>query len=335
MRLSIILPVYNVEKFIPDCLESLETQDLPKEEYEIICVDDGSPDNAAQVIREYQNKYPNIRLIRQENSGVCAARNNGFRAAQGDYVWFVDPDDYIEANCLQGIVDKLYEAQADFLVFEYDEVEENSVFDEKLQSDIIIELQKEYASKGSACQYICRRAYLEEHNISFNGDLAYGEDYLWAFQINYRRHVGLMTSAKIYHYRQRTGSAMHSRNKEKQLRHMNDMHRLALIYGEEYKRCEEEELPKSILKEIKRRQALCIQSALLDAVRFYKSKKELLDLLEEMKSEKLYPYKWLWWHLFSSKIMCPVRVRILVLPFPMKRYVCFLNWLYRKKSKSA
>ena len=75
MKLSIILPVYNVEKFIPDCLDSLETQDLPKEEYEIICVDDGSPDNAVQVIEAYQKKYSNIRLVRQENSGVCAARN--------------------------------------------------------------------------------------------------------------------------------------------------------------------------------------------------------------------------------------------------------------------
>lgn len=329
MKLSIILPVYNVEKFISDCLESLEAQDLPKEEYEIVCVDDGSPDNSAQVIEEYQKKYPNIRLIRQQNGGVCAARNNGFNAAQGDYVWFIDPDDYIQANCLGLMLDKLYTAKADFLVFEYDEVEEDCVFDKNMQSDIVIELQKGYDSKGSVWQYICRRAYLEEHKIAFNGNLAYGEDYLWAFQINYRKHIGLVTSAPIYHYRQRAGSAMHSRSREKQLRHMNDMHRLALIYGEEYKRCQREELPKCILKEVKRRQALCIQSVLLDAVQFYKDKKELVVLLKEMKQEGVYPYRWLWWHLFSSKIACPIRVRILVLPFPMKWYVCFVNWLYR------
>jgi len=329
MKLSIILPVYNVEKFIPDCLDSLETQDLPKEEYEIICVDDGSPDNAVQVIEEYQKKYPNIRLIRQGNSGVCAARNNGFKLATGEYVWFIDPDDFIQANCLGLMLDKLYAAKADFLVFEYDEVNENSTFDKDVQLDIIIKEQEGYDSKGSACQYICRRTYLEEHSISFNDDLAYGEDYLWAFQINYRKHVGVLTDAAIYHYRQRIGSAMHGRNKEKQLRHMNDMHRLALIYGEEYERCQREELPKSILKEVKRRQALCIQSVLLDAVRYFKDKKEFLDLLKEMQCEGVYPYRWLWWHLFSSKIKCPLRVRILVLPFPMKWYVCCLNWVFR------
>ena len=333
MELSIILPVYNVEQFIPDCINSLQRQDLSKEEYEIIFVDDGSPDNSAWVIEEYKKKYSNIRLIRQENAGVCAARNNGLRAAQGEYVWFIDPDDYIQANCLGLILHKLQEAKADLLVFEYDTVKEESSFDQNMQAEIVIKEQKGYNSKGSGCQYIVRRAYLEEYSILFNESLAYGEDYLWAFQINYRKHIGLVTSAPIYHYRQRAGSAMHIRTKEKQLRHMEDMHRLALIYGEEYKRCKAEELPKSVLKEIKRRQRLCVQSVLLDAVQIYESNGALRDLLDEMKRGKIYPYRWLWWHLFSRKISCPIRVRVLVLPFPMRSYVYFINWIFRKRRK--
>ena len=78
MRLSIVLPVYNVAKFIPDCLESLLCQDIPKEDYEIICVNDGSPDNSVEVIEGYIQKYQNIKLINQPNSGVCVARNTGF-----------------------------------------------------------------------------------------------------------------------------------------------------------------------------------------------------------------------------------------------------------------
>lgn len=331
MKLSIILPVYNVEKFIPDCLESLEAQKLPKEEYEIVCVDDGSPDHAAQVIQEYQSKYPNIRLIRQENGGVCAARNNGLKAAQGEYVWFVDPDDYIQANCLGIMLEKLYAAKADFLVFEYDEVEENSAFDKDIQSDIVIETQKEYSSKGSVWQYVCRRAYLEEHNISFNGDLAYGEDYLWAFQINYRRHVGLMTTAPIYHYRQRLGSAMHGRSKEKKIRHMNDMQRLALIYGEEYERCQKEGLPKEVLDNIKKRRQLCTQSVILDLIQLAEDKAEVKAKLKELKEEGLYPYPWMWWNLREKSIQASFKTKLFSLFFPMRWYVVFMNKIFQKK----
>ncbi len=335
MKLSIILPVYNVEKFIPDCLQSLQAQDLLKEEYEIICVDDGSPDNSAQVIEEYQNKYPNIRLIRQKNGGVCAARNNGFQAAQGEYIWFIDPDDYIQANCLGSMLDKLYEIKADFLVFEYDEVQENSVFDKTLQSDIVIQLQKGYSSKGSAWQYVCRRAYLEEHNISFNGNLAYGEDYLWAFQVNYRKHVGIETSAPIYHYRQRTGSAMRSGNKVKQIRHMNDMHALALIYGEEYERCQREELPKEVLKNIQQRRQLCIQSAILDLIRLWENKAEVKEKLNQFKREGLYPYPWMWWYLWDKSIQSSFATKLFCLFFPMRWYVLLMNKIYGKFKKKG
>ena len=331
MKLSIILPIYNVEKFLPDCFLSLETQDIPKEEYEIICVDDGSPDNSAAVVEEYQKQYLNIRLIRQENSGVCAARNNGLKAAQGDYIWYVDPDDYIQANCLGIMLEKLYEANDDLIVFEYDEVAEESTFDKEIQSDIIIEAQVGYDSKGSGCQYIVRRAYLEENQILFNGHLAYGEDYLWAFQINYRKHIGLKTTAPIYHYRQRLGSAMHGKSHAKQVRHMNDMQLLAGIYKEEYERCKREELPKAVLKNIKRRRQLCVQSVVLDMIRLAESKTEVKDKLQQLKEEGVYPYPWMWWYLFDKAIQAPLKVKLFSLFFPMPWYVVLMNKLSRKR----
>ena len=331
MKLSIILPIYNVEKFLPDCFASLETQDIPKEEYEIICVDDGSPDNSAAVIEEYQKKYPNIRLIRQANGGVCSARNNGLKAALGEYIWYVDPDDYIQANCLGILLDKLYASEADFIVFEYDEVAEESAFNIEDQSDIIIEAQEEYSSKGSGCQYIVRRAYLEENNIAFNDKLAYGEDYLWAFQLNYRKHVGLKTSARIYHYRQRVGSAMHGRTREKQLRHMNDMQLLATIYQGEYQRCEREELPTEVLKNIKQRQQLCMQCVILDLIRLVDGKTEIKAKLNELQEEGLYPYPWMWWYLFDKSIQAPFSAKLFSLFFPMRWYVVLMNKLFKRK----
>lgn len=93
MEISLIIPIFNVEKFIPDCLNSLLSQDIDIKDYEIICIDDGSLDQSSQVVAKYQNQYNNIKLINIQNSGVSNARNIGLKAATGKYVWFIDPDD--------------------------------------------------------------------------------------------------------------------------------------------------------------------------------------------------------------------------------------------------
>src|SRR5690606_24149359 len=95
LRLSIIIPMYNVEPYIERCLSSLQDQDIPMEEYEIICINDGSPDNSREVVIRFQRQNKNIILIDQSNQGVSKARNNGINVARGKYLLFVDPDDYI------------------------------------------------------------------------------------------------------------------------------------------------------------------------------------------------------------------------------------------------
>ncbi len=333
MRLSIILPVYNVAKFIPDCLDSLLCQDIPKGDYEIICVDDGSPDNSVEVIKSYQEKNDNIRLVRQENAGVSTARNNGIALAKGKYVWFIDPDDYIQANCVGAILDALDSENADLCDFLYKEVEEESAFNKDDKEEISISPQLGYTSMGSACQYIFRLDYWKERGLSFNSSLAYGEDYLIAFQLNYRKHVGLSTKAKIYRYRQRAGSAMHSKSEEKRKRHMQGMHDLALIYKQEYTRCEGEELPKEVLKNVKERINLCVQSAILDLIFICKSKQDIKQNLAKLKIEGLYPYPIMWWKLKKGSINTNLKAKWLELLFPIKSYVVFMNWICRRKNK--
>lgn len=89
MDLSIIIPVYNVETYIGTCLQSLILQGFEKEEYEILCINDGSIDKSADKIKEFQSKYPEIRLIEQNNSGVSSARNKGIGEAKGKWLFFV------------------------------------------------------------------------------------------------------------------------------------------------------------------------------------------------------------------------------------------------------
>uniref|UniRef100_UPI0030DB473E glycosyltransferase family 2 protein n=1 Tax=uncultured Imperialibacter sp. TaxID=1672639 RepID=UPI0030DB473E len=103
MKLSIIVPVYNVEEYLERCVRSLEDQDIPRSDYEIIVVNDGSPDNSKEVVERLQRELSNIILINQENQGVSMARNAGIDRASGEYLVVVDPDDYVAPNSFASI----------------------------------------------------------------------------------------------------------------------------------------------------------------------------------------------------------------------------------------
>lgn len=125
LKLSFILPCYNVAPYIGRCIESIEHQDIPQSEYEVICVDDCSQDNTAEVIREYQKQYPNIRLIcHTENKTAGGARNTGMDAAKGEYLWFVDPDDAIVENVLGDLSKQIERSKVDILFFNYNYIDE-------------------------------------------------------------------------------------------------------------------------------------------------------------------------------------------------------------------
>lgn len=126
MDLSIIIPAYNVETYIGTCLESLILQGFEKEEYEILCINDRSTDKSADKIKEFQNKYPEIRLIEQNNSGVSSARNKGSEEAKGKWVFFCDADDFLEVNSLKKIIETMVEKKVKSASFRYDMVEENA-----------------------------------------------------------------------------------------------------------------------------------------------------------------------------------------------------------------
>lgn len=117
MLLSIIIPVYNVEKFVEKCIRSCESQDIPKNEYELIVVNDGATDNSLQVVEYVARDYENITIISQSNAGLSAARNTGMVHACGEYYMFVDSDDWIAENCLGKLVGKLKAEKPDCLAF--------------------------------------------------------------------------------------------------------------------------------------------------------------------------------------------------------------------------
>lgn len=149
LRLSFIVPFYNVELYIEECIRSLYAQDIPWEEYEVICVDDCSPDGSRAIVERLQKEYPTLKLLTTpENLRQGGARNLGLDVAQGKYIWFVDSDDYIFPNIMERL---------------FNEIETNSL--EVLQFDYI---QGEYRSSGNMClnNILCGEKYLFEDSSS-------------------------------------------------------------------------------------------------------------------------------------------------------------------------
>lgn len=112
--LSVIIPVYNSEKYLKKCLDSICNQ-ITRYKYQIICVNDGSTDDSLEILNEYQKKYGNLYIITQKNGGISNARNNGIRAASGAYLGFIDNDDWVTKDYVEKLLDRAYKTSADIV----------------------------------------------------------------------------------------------------------------------------------------------------------------------------------------------------------------------------
>lgn len=115
MKISLVIPVYNVEKYVEKCLRSCLDQDISYEEYEIIIINDGTKDNSLEIVERIAKDYSNVSIISQKNAGLSAARNKGLSLAKGEYVWFIDSDDWIKSQSLRKITDFCIENSLDAL----------------------------------------------------------------------------------------------------------------------------------------------------------------------------------------------------------------------------
>jgi len=118
IKLSIIIPVFNTEKFIKKCINSCLKQNIQNNHYEIIIINDGSTDNSLEIINSYIKNYDNIHVFSQSNKKQGSARNNGLTKAVGEYIWFIDSDDWINENILKEIIEYVYENKPDILRFD-------------------------------------------------------------------------------------------------------------------------------------------------------------------------------------------------------------------------
>lgn len=117
MKLSVIIPCYNMELYLQECVDSLLDQNLDPSEYEIIIVNDESKDRTLEIANEYASKYHHVKVIDKKNAGVGAARNSGYNLAQGEYIYFLDPDDYLAQNTLPILLSMMDSNTLDILSF--------------------------------------------------------------------------------------------------------------------------------------------------------------------------------------------------------------------------
>jgi glycosyltransferase involved in cell wall biosynthesis len=117
IKISLVVPVYNTELFLNRCIDSCVNQDIDLRDYEIIVVNDGSTDNSQTILERLKDSIKNLIVINQANLGLSGARNTGLRHAQGEYIWFVDSDDWIKTNCLQRVTELCIKEDLDVLQF--------------------------------------------------------------------------------------------------------------------------------------------------------------------------------------------------------------------------
>lgn len=215
-KVSILVPIYNVEKYLEQCIESIINQTL--KDIEIILVDDGSPDNCPQMCDNYAKKDSRIKVVHKKNGGLSSARNAGIEVATGDYIGFVDSDDYIELDMYEKMYIIAKENNVDFVMSDYCRVSSEGKVKATLDIDEGIynknKIKKEvfptlimsddinYGSLLSVCYCLYKRDLFIKNNLMFDDEIKYSEDNLFSSIMGYKINSFYYMKGKyFYNYR--------------------------------------------------------------------------------------------------------------------------------------
>lgn len=230
MKFSVIVPVYNVESYIEKCLDSLVNQTL--KEIEIICINDGSTDRSLEILEKFAQKDSRIKVISQENQGQGVARNNGIKVSRGEYIAFVDPDDWIENNALELAYNMAKENNAEVVHFNYAEYNDYS---KKIKKRSFEKITKKYYGynikknpeynwhmfkKGCLSNLthmvwnkVYSREFILKNDIKFPPN-KHGEDIVFTQQMLLSASKIYYLDEYLYYYRCRANSAVNSLSDE-------------------------------------------------------------------------------------------------------------------------
>ena len=204
-KVSVIVAVYKVESFIRNCVDSVLSQTL--QDFELLLVDDGSPDNSGVICDEYARKDSRVHVFHKENGGVASARQMGMDNAQGDYIIHADPDDWVEPNMLEELYNEAVEKDADIVICDYWVNNERIVKQQPSALDHLTILQELFQQLyGSCWNKLLKRSFYESSHVEFYKELSYCEDLtFWVRLFQYPVKVAYLPKA-YYHYVQHSES---------------------------------------------------------------------------------------------------------------------------------
>lgn len=220
-KISIIVPVYNVEKYIEKCLQSFEKQTM--QDFEIIIVNDGTKDNSEEVIKKYMSTHQNlnIKYLKKENGGLASARNYGVKHATGKYISFIDADDYIDKDLYKSL-EKYMDEDIDVIKFKMQTVNEQGEILEKLDGPVFEKCTGEEAYKklctkdeflDPACIYLYKRDFFVKNDFKYR--LIYHEDFGLTSLVIINAESFVSTDIYGYYYLQSDNSLTRDSNYEK------------------------------------------------------------------------------------------------------------------------
>ena len=218
VKVSIIVPVYKVEEWINECMDSLVNQTL--KQIEIICIDDGSPDNCGKILDDYAKADERVIVVHQENQGLSCARNVGIDLAKGEYLAFVDSDDYVRLDTYERVYNIAHDNQDDVLEFGVTTVPSDSkikliTYDRKIDIKDPRQLKK-IISNYYVWNKIYKTSMIQENNVKFIPKMLYEDNAFTLMMMPYMKKYQSLEE-KFYYYRQRNGSVTNIGIKHKDL----------------------------------------------------------------------------------------------------------------------
>ena len=295
MFLSIIIPVYNCASVVVRCLESIDYPDA-----EIIVVDDGSQDDSGQRVLEYASSHPNVTLIRKENGGASSARNRGIEAATGEYLMFIDADDFIAPDGLNKVVELARSTHADVVKYKIVSVTDHGKNEAESLRDYAMRIETIQGVGAALSRYdisdfhvvdaLFRRSLIIENGLRFHTDLRLREDDVFMGEFYCHASTVVVTDLPLYQYvRSSPQSSTHKQSIEIQRSLIESAYR-AIDYRFNYvKNYHPDALP---LERLKYMRWVCAPKT---AIRAGYSLDEYKQVLQKFKEYNCWPldYRWI------------------------------------------
>ena len=314
MKFSVIVPVYKVEQYLRPCIDSILGQTY--KDFELILVDDGSPDACPQICDEYAQKYENVRCIHQKNGGLSCARNTGLSVASGEYVMFIDSDDYLANSDVLGLLAEKTTGNPDIVHYKNMEWLEadgsikecsfdfNICTEGKTLDEIYCELIDKDAYYNSAWSKIIRRDVLVENKIEFISGLL-GEDNEWYYNVVMAAKQVVLVDEPLYVYRRRQSSITSSLTEK----NLSDQLFVIAKWDEIIKREVDNPHIKVVRGSLAKQycSALIIAGTIPDAKPYYAELRKYRHLLNYTKTRRVVIFRWIVWLLGVNGTIAALR----------------------------